>query len=386
MKVLEIAGTDLRRLLRVRANIFFLFVLPMLIILLLGAAFGGANKARIGVVNADRGELSQQLVAALRARQSTDVIRYTSRGALESAVAHGDVDAGVLIPSDYDVNLQRGGSATLGYLGRPNSGAQQLRATIQSVAAGQSRSIAVAQTLQRQTGATFASSLARTQAAAAAVPFVQVRLSAPDGTAYTTTAGRFESGASTMLLLFIFLNSLAGAAYVLETRKLGIARRILSTPTSVRTLLAGQLLGRFAVAIVQALIIVLGSLLFFGVSWGNPLGTAAVIFAFSLVGTGAAVLLGSFFSSDNQIRPVALLLGLGLAALGGSMAPLEVFPSTARKIAHVTPHAWANDAFSKLLKHGGDFVTVLPQVAVLLGFAALVITAAVLALRRTLTA
>jgi hypothetical protein len=26
------------------------------------------------------------------------------------------------------------------------------------------------------------------------------------------------------------------------------------------------------------------------------------------------------------------------------MAPLEVFPDTARKIAHITPHAWANDA------------------------------------------
>jgi linearmycin/streptolysin S transport system permease protein len=386
MKVLEIAATDLRRLLRVRANIFFLFVLPMLIILLLGAAFGGANKARIGVVDADRGKLSQQLLAALRARQSIDVIRYTSRGALESAVAHGDVDAGLLVPSNYDANLQQGASSTLGYLGRPDSGAQQLRATVQSVAAGQSRSIAAAQVLQRQTGATFASSLVRTQAAASVVPLVQVRLTAPDGTPYVTTAGRFESGASTMLLLFIFLNSLAGAAYVLETRKLGIARRVLSTPTSVRTLVAGELLGRFAVAIVQALIIVLGSLLFFGVSWGNPLGTAAVIFAFSLVGTGAAVLLGSFFSSDNQVRPVALLLGLGLAALGGSMAPLEVFPSTARKIAHVTPHAWANDAFSKLLKHGGDLVTVLPQVAVLLGFAALAITAGVWALRRTLTA
>ncbi len=51
------------------------------------------------------------------------------------------------------------------------------------------------------------------------------------------------------------------------------------------------------------------------------------------------------------------------------MAPLEVFPSTARTIAHITPHAWANDAFSKLLKHGGDLITVLPQIAVLLAFA-----------------
>jgi len=386
MKAFVIAATDLRRLLRWRANIFFLFVMPMLLILLLGAAFGSSSKARIGVLDADRGKLAQQFVAAVRARQSTDVIGYTSRGGLESAVAHGDVDAGLLIPANYDASLQQGTNVALGYLGRPDSGAQQLRATIQSVAAGQSRSIAAAQLLQRQTGATFASSLARVQAATSVVPLVGVRLTAPDGTAYVTTTGRFQSGASTMLLLFVFLNSLSGAAWVLETRKLGIARRILSTPTSAGTLMVGQLLGRFAIAILQALIIVFGSLLFFGVSWGNPLGTAAVIFAFSLVGTGAALLLGSLFSSEEQVRPVALLLGLGLAALGGSMAPLEVFPSTARTIAHITPHAWANEAFSKLLKHGGDLVAVLPQIGVLLGFAALTITAAVWQLRRALSA
>jgi ABC-2 type transport system permease protein len=386
MKALTIAATDLRRLLRWRANLFFLFVLPMLIILLLGAAFGGANKARIGVRNADRGKLSRQLEAALRARQSTDLIHYTSRGKLESAVAHGDIDSGLIIPPNYDASLQQGGSVTLGYMGRPNSGAQQLRATIQSVAADQSRSIAGAQLLQRQTGATFASALTRTEAVAAVVPPVRVRLTEADGSAYVTTAGRFETGASTMLLLFVFLNSLSGASWVIETRRLGIARRILSTPTSIRTLVLGQLLGRFAIAIVQALIIVLGSLLFFGVSWGNPLGTAAVIFAFSLVGTGAALLLGSLFPSEEQVRPVALLLGLGFAALGGSMAPLEVFPATARTIAHITPHAWANEAFSKLLKHGGDLVTVLPQVGVLLGFAALATAAAIWQFRRSLVA
>ncbi len=67
------------------------------------------------------------------------------------------------------------------------------------------------------------------------------------------------------------------------------------------------------------------------------------------------------------------------------MAPLEVFPDTARTIAHVTPHAWANDAFSKLLRHGGDVVTVLPQIAVLLGFATAAIALAVWQLRRVLT-
>ena len=386
MKVLVIAGTDLRRLLRWRSNVFFLFVLPMLIILLLGAAFGGSQKARIGVLNSSSGRLAQQFVAALRSRPSTTLVRYTTTSSLQHAVAHGDVDAGLVIPAGYDVRLRQGASVTLSYFARPNSVAQQLRATVQSAAANQGRTIAAAQVLQQTLHEGFAIAIARVQAAAATTPFVQTRLTAPDGSAYTSAAGEFDSGASTQLLLFIFLNSLNGAAWLIETRRLGIARRVLSTPTSIGTLVSGQLLGRLVIALLQALIIVLGSLVFFGVNWGNPLGTAAVILAFSLVSTGGAVLLGSLFAREQQAGPVALLLGLGLAALGGSMAPLEIFPSTARTIAHITPHAWANDAFSKLLKHGGDLITVLPQVGVLLAFAAVTMTVALWQLRRSLTA
>lgn len=385
MKALAIAATDLRRLLRWRANVFFLFVLPMLIILLLGAVFGGSDRARIGVLGGQAGPLARQLVAALDARPATELRRYTSRHALQDAVARGDLDAGLVLPAGYDARLRAGRSVTVDYFGRPSSVAQQLRATIASVAADESRLVAAAQLVERAQRMPFAKALERARAAAASTPRVQVRLTAPDGGSYAATTGRFESGASTQLLLFIFLNSLSGAAWMIETRRLGIARRVLSTPTSMRTFVSGQLLGRLAVALLQALIIVLGSLLFFGVDWGNPLGTAAVVLAFCLVGTGVAVLLGSLFANEQQAGPVALLLGLGLAALGGSMAPLEVFPDTARTIAHVTPHAWANDAFSKLLKHGGTLATVLPDVGVLLAFAAAALIVATWRLRRTLT-
>ena len=386
MKAFTIAAIDLRRLFRWRANIFFLFVLPMLIILLLGAAFGGSEKARIGIFGGQDGRLAQHFVTALRDRPSTELIRYTSAGSLQQAVARGRVDAGLVIPSDFDARLQHGAGVTLGFIARPNSVAQQIGATIQSVAADQSRTLVAAQILQRNLKETFASALARARTAAAATPRVQVQLTAADGTAYTTASGRFDAGASTQVLLFIFFTSLSGASWLIETRRLGIARRILSTPTSTGTLVAGQLLGRLAIALLQALIIVVGSVLLFGVSWGDPLATAAVIFSFCLVATGAAVLLGSLVDNEGQAAPLALLLGLGLAALGGSMAPLEVFPSTARTIAHITPHAWANDAFSKLLKHGGDLVTVLPQIGVLLAFAAAAIAVAAWQLRRTLTA
>ena len=385
MKAFAIAATDLRRLLRWRANVFFLFVLPMLIILLLGAAFGSGS-SDIGLVEGSHGPLARQFVAALDARPSTQLHAYATTHDLQQAVARGRVDAGLVIPDGYDARLRQGQQVTIGYFGRPDSTAQQLRATIQSVAAAQSRTIAAAQFLQRRQRIAFKAALASAKAAAATAPRVDVALRAPGGGAYKSQLGRFGSGASTQLLLFVFLNSLQGAVWVIETRRLGIARRMLSTPTSTWSIVGGQLLGRLAIAILQALVIVLGTIIFFGVSWGDPAGTAALILSFSLVATGSAILVGSLFSNEQQAGPVALLLGLGLAALGGSMAPLEIFPSTARTIAHITPHAWANDAFSKLLAHGGDLVTVLPQIAVLLGFAALAMIVAVWRLQRTLAA
>jgi ABC-2 type transport system permease protein len=240
--------------------------------------------------------------------------------------------------------------------------------------------------VHRERGTTLAAALTRATAAAATVSAVSVRLTAPDGTAYPTSLGRYSNGASTQLLLFIFLTSLTGSARLIETRRLGVARRMLSTPTSVGTILAGQTLGRLAVALLQALIIIAGSALFFGVRWGDPPATAAVVIAFCLVGAGAGMLIGSLFSNEEQAGPVGILLGLGLAALGGSMVPLEVFPPTVRSVAHLTPHAWGNDAFSTLLKHGGGLGSVLGDVGVLLAFAAVLIALGWWRLRRALIA
>jgi ABC-2 type transport system permease protein len=68
------------------------------------------------------------------------------------------------------------------------------------------------------------------------------------------------------------------------------------------------------------------------------------------------------------------------------MVPLEVFPDRLRQIAHLTPHAWANDAFSELLERDGGLPDVLGELAVLLGVAALLIALATWSLRRALTA
>ena len=61
-----IARINVRRMLRERSNIFFVFVFPLAIILLIGAQFGGDFTPGIGTFRADAGELSAAIVEVPR--------------------------------------------------------------------------------------------------------------------------------------------------------------------------------------------------------------------------------------------------------------------------------------------------------------------------------
>ena len=117
---------------------------------------------------------------------------------------------------------------------------------------------------------------------------------------FPDTLGQFDLGASSQLVLFVFLTALAGSAALILTRQLGISQRMLSTPTSVRSIVVGESVGRFGVALVQGLYIVVLTLIIFQVNWGDPLGALLILVMFSAVGAGAGVLMGSVFSNDQQ--------------------------------------------------------------------------------------
>jgi ABC-2 type transport system permease protein len=384
MKTLAIVGTELRRVLRWRANIFFLLIMPMGLILLLGVAFGSSS-ARVGVVRAGNGPLARELASALDNQPGLDTRGFGSERALERAVERGYVSAGLVIPSDYDQRLRAGKTVGLPYLSRPDSLAQQVRVAVEAAVNEQGSLVAAARSVRAERGGSSAQALARVEAIRIPAP-VRVRLLAADGGSYPVSQDQFQQSASTQLLLFVFLSALTGSVWLIETRRLGVARRMLSTPTSAREILWGTALGRWTVALLQAIVIIFFSWLVFSVNWGDPVATGTLVVVFSLVAVGAGMLIGTLFSSEQQAGPVAMIVGLVCAAIGGSMVPLEVFPSTMRTVAHVTPHAWANDAFTHLLQHGGGLTSIAVDLAVLSGFALVLLTLSGWRLRRVLTA
>lgn len=383
MKALAIAGVNLRRVSRDRVGAFFILVFPFLIILAIGAVFGSGFTAVVGVVERAGGPLGEDLRSRLEAHEDLEVRAYDDREALRTAVERGEVEAGLVIVDGYDQRIRAGETVELPFLSRPAGSGQQVGLTIDAVLADQAAAIRAARVVEAEGLGTFDEALERARGLRETLPEVGVRETFAGG---EDAEDDFDFGAAQELILFVFVISLSASAMLIETRRIGAARRMLASPTSAGSVLLGETIGRFAIALFEGLLIFVVTLLLFGVDWGDPVAGIATIVLFSLVGTGAAMLMGSALHNAEQASALGVFVGLGFAALGGSMVPIEFFPPVMKTIAHVTPHAWALDAFDEILREDGAIGDVLPELGILVAYAAVLLPVASVVFRRRVTA
>ncbi len=384
-KVVAIAGANVRRMFRERSNIFFVFIFPLALILLIGAQFGGDFEPGVGLHLADDDPLAVAVAAAISSEDSIAVTRFETEAELAEAVERGNLQAGVFLPEGMSAVAASGTPVEVEFISRPDNAGTQLQSVVSSAVAGVMTPVGAAQFAVEKTGSAFDEALAVATDSTDLAPGLDVETSALGEALFPATLGRFDLGAGQQLVLFTFLTALAGSAALIMSRRLGISRRMLSTPTGTGTIVVGEGAGRWAVAMVQGLYIVVFTFLVFRVNWGDPLGAFLILVTFSAVGAGAGMLMGSLFKNDQQAGGVGVVVALGLAALGGCMVPIELFSDTMRTAAHFTPHAWALDAYAELVRRDGTVVDILPQLGVLTAYAAALLLLASWRLRVALT-
>lgn len=385
MKPLHIAVVNLKRMLREGGNIFFVFIFPIALVLLIGVQFGGNFAPSVGISQGDEGDLATSIVSALGSETSIQLVIFEGEQELVDAVETGRTQVGVILPAGMDESVAAGDVADVGYLSRPDGAGPQLQGLVAAAIAEVLRPVGAARFSAAETGVGFDEALATATEVAALIEPIDIEVRSVGEAIFPDTLGRFDLGASSQLVLFVFLTALAGSSALILTRQLGISRRMLSTPTPISSIVLGESLGRLGTALLQGVYIMVLTLIVFGVEWGDPLGAIALLVALSAVGAGAGMLMGATFSNDQQAGGVGVVVALGMAALGGAMLPLELFSPTMQRIAHITPHAWALDGFAELVRRGGGIVDILPELGVLAAYAVVLFTLASWRLRVALT-
>jgi len=381
---LALAAAELRRVTRDRTFLFFLVVLPILVILLVGLTTASSTNIRVAVVPGQPTPLATQLVHDLEASPALKTQRFTTRAQGVAALRRGEVEAVVVVPMTLDADLRAGATTRIPVLVSGAVQSSQAAVTaVSSIVAGQGATVQAAKFATTHSTRSFQQNLAMTRSLQRETPVVPVRTQVVNSKSNFLPLG-YNYSAPTMLVLFVFINALAGGAAMIQARRFGIFARALAAPVRARDLVLGETLCYLTLALGQALLIVVVGAVMFGVSWGNPLAAAALIGMWALVGTGAGMVSGTLFRTPEQATAIGPAVGIAFGMLGGCMWPLEIVPQSVRLLGHATPHAWAVDAWVTVLSCGGGPVDIAGYLAILAGYAVALFAFASFRLRRSL--
>lgn len=372
-RVVRLAANDLRLTARDRPALFWLLVLPVLLMWLfgrMGSDDGEAEHIALAVVDADGGWLSRALVDEL----GSERIALDSRtGPLQEGAGEDGPVPALVIPDDFTTGLAAGEPRTLRLETAPDTNdARDVAAWIHVVRASV-RLVSRLIQLEREpawAGLGDAERLARLRGLAARPRLVSL---AVRGTGRgSAVPGGFEQSVPGILAFTVLMMTLIyGAVFLTIEKREGMLRRQALSPASRGEIIAGKLLGRVLIAAAQIVILVLVGWLAFDVSWGrSPVGLTLMLASYAAAVGGLATLLGAVLANPAQASIVGWIGAMVLAALGGCWWPSEVMPAWMRTLGHAFPTAWAMDGFHALISFGAGVEAVLLPSAVLVGFAA----------------
>jgi ABC-2 type transport system permease protein len=375
-KILAISAINRKRAVGDHRVLFVAAALPIMLILVIGFVSGRSARAPLGIVENDHGPIALRLVSILDQSPSVQVHIESSPASERDAVLRGTLLGALVVPSDFDATVRAGSSADLQVLGRVgNTGATQAQVAVSAAYGVLVAEWASAERLATASGVSeiraFAS-VENTTNAASRTAASKYEGNQPGPYSYTTAAN---------LVLFVFLTLLVTSSGLVETRRTGLLRRMLVSPTPARVVVLGQLVSATVIGLMQAVGLLVVGTLVFGVKWGDPFGVLLLVVVLAIAASGASVLLGTVARSQEQAVAVGIVAAVAFGMLGGCMWPLDNVGPLMRNVGHISPQAWAMDGFVRLIFGHSGIVGVLPDVGVLALFAVALVAIATNRLR-----
>jgi ABC-2 type transport system permease protein len=411
---LRLARKDLKILFKDRGQLAVLFVLPLLFALFYGGSFATVRdpvttsgepklSIKVYIANEDQGPYGAQVEEVLRNIQPLQVLRSQSVDQADEKVADGEAPAAIIIPDDFSARINANQPTRIQLIKDPTqqAAAQAVAGILNEVLTELSVRAEIEygiRAVYEKTGILEDADPELVRAAQAQTMGViwtavqEIRQNPAIAVQREDLTGETRelpiSGAVFSLLMPSFATMFAFflvgfmAESILKEKEAGSFRRLLAAPIHPATIVAGKMLAFIGVVFLQMLVLFGICNLLFKMPLGeSPLGLLALTLALALAATGLGMLVGSLARTSKQAGNIGMLLGFvlifasGLIGVSiektGSMVEAHL-PSEGFSfyLSQLTPHIHAVDGYLKLMLYGDGLVEILPNILVLLGFAA----------------
>lgn len=405
---------DLLIFARDRKSFVTLFLMPIILIAILGAAFGGlmgngedvtVQKFTVGYVDYDDSDFSKLLKEEVLETSLEEYIdlKEMTEAELETEIKDQSLGVGVIVPNNFSSSIEDGKETKIEIVSGHDTGLELLvvesgitqfsqlvqgRTSIgeiigelngEAVAEAEARAEAEAEALAEAIEQAKREAQSPEEAEAIEEQMLQQHeekmttteveiIEMPDFDIAevssliaeqtvsddTPPISSFQYYAAGMGVMFLLMTVVIVVGSMIEEKESQVYNRLLVSNLANRQYLLGKFLGIIFVSLLQLTIIILGTSLLFSINWGSSLsGIVLTVVSFTISAAGLGVFIGSFIKSEGLYSNIGIIGSQVLAALGGSMVPLYLFPEWMIEVSKVLPNALALQMFLELMAGAG---------------------------------
>jgi ABC-2 type transport system permease protein len=359
---------------RDRKALLTLVFMPVLLIGILGAAFGNMmgeeevasiEKFEVGIVNLDEGELGSVLAKEVFMEGLPDLIsaETMNQKELEDRLRQQKLTVGIVLPRDFSNHIISGRESEVKIISVPSASIQS--SIVENVVLQFTQSAAVNVLAMEAAGPSGMSKAlpAMPQLTNADINIVEEAAVERD----QKPVGSFQYYAAGMGVMFLLMTVITGVSAMIDEKEQDVYNRLLVTKLTDFHYLIGKFIGLLFMSSIQFLIIIIGTRYLYDVRWGESM-TGVILLGFSFVFSvcGLGVLLGTLVKTEKTFNAAGMLATQIMAAVGGSMVPLYIFPDWVNTAVKVLPNALALQTFLELMS-GADLWEVWIEAGILVG-------------------
>jgi ABC-2 type transport system permease protein len=329
---------------------------PTVFVVLIGFALNpDVHDLRLGVADLSRTPASRELISAISENRTFRVSGYyTSAESLGDEIGRRRLDAGVVIPPDYDRLRASRLAAPVQVL------VDAVNANTGTIASGYLAQIFADYNLHAAGGA------------ASDAPGV-MKISSTVTVLYNPgleSAWFIVTGVMSMLL--VINGSLVAAGLVVREKELGTIEQLLMTPARTLEILLAKTVPILVLLVVDLLASLAITHIVFDLPMRGSFGLLGVVGLLAgLGGIGIGVLMGTVCDTQQQSQLLAFFVNPPLVVVSGAITPVESMPRVLQWLSYADPLRYLAQALRGIVLKGAGFLELGGPLLALLAFSVL---------------
>ncbi|CAM3109335.1 ABC transporter permease [Paenibacillus sediminis] len=383
-----IARFELLRLIRIRSVLLNLFLLPLILIFILGAALSGVWESstpkdtaiktiKVGIVyeSAEKGAVTSGLGTFLQSAEIKKLIlpeTAESRESAETEMRSGKIDYAVVIPADFDTNVAQGKGASWDLIRGKDSSKNLVAETVFDSFLDETNYRQAASVVMGPNAAVAAMS----QGAQQHESFVDTGKLSNQGTSYSAS----QYYAASMLIMFLLYSGMTASSSLYLEKENNTLSRLQAMPISSFQIFAGKIVGLSIVAFAQVIVIITFTHFLYGVNWGNnPLLLGVICVLLVIASMTLAVMITLSVKSRTAANSIMQIVTIAMTFISGGFSPLP--EGIFQNMGQISVNYWGMQGMLRMMLHE-DVSQIMQTILMLGGICVLFIGAATFTYRK----